>query len=1340
MNRQTIIWTALPHGVVTDAAGSRLRLSVFVSPRLESSDTGRLTLSAWPDFLDWPALVNALTFTVQFEGKPPVAASRLEPPNDVPGSGLWKGIFRPDTYVKPYVVPDLISKKLISFPVRNVMLRLKDAYQSAAIDSPTTVPKLGADLERLAPVHALLSDIALDPARTAQLRSHVDLQIQTSPTRTLRTAPFLAPRSLSLPGARVASAARSIPPPAATTLAPAAVDFYQVAAFHGLARTAVKRPPLPTMAALYNSVDFHQILSSLGQYPVLMRRLRLVVDFEIPLAAGQGAARVSVAPQWTSTFSTVTVTPPTNIILDAQQFLARPKSPDADIAGGMLKLDDTDRFEIGQIDVDGAALKTAELANKITFAPRFQIPVAALAARTARATAGPAAASPAPPAPPPPSEEDDGALPSLRSAGLWVARVDRATQMNLQLMQIAAHNTSLANKQPQEVALWAEDLVRGYRVDVYDAESSKWYSLCRRVGSYKLTNPGRTVTFEDEGWVSSAATSPADQPTEMHVHESMFRWEGWSLVAPRPGAAVQGQGTPGNQTQFGLAASFTPPPGSLPRLRFGHEYRLRARVVDLAGNSLTLAEADDSLASPPITYFRSEPVAPPVVTPREDVTTSPGESVLRVVIHTANDSPAKDTVLTTEVSERHLLPPRTSEQMAEFHEEFDAPAGVKGDAATYQLLATHDQAPPAFVPGATLPLPYLPDPLAVGVLARLTVEPGSPQPAVQTLQIPFGEDWPNLKSIRLVAFEPKAAGAQMTYEDANHVLRVPLPKAQLSQLELSCYLKPTALPRMNLWRWTMEGVVAPTVRAKSLAPADALLVHRTLHDPAQLPAMSAKIGLSPAQMTNIQTLRTGAQEGRHWLLTPSRTVTLLHAVQQPLTTPQFAKLASTRGYGETFTSLTDDVPSDGHSTTKVEVFAKWSETVDPLGEDKPRVLQGQARVCELPLDRWDTVARLLRQREEFGDTKYRRVTYQATATSRYREYFPFTAADVAAGKVVISRTGTPQDLDVLSSARPAAPRVVYVIPTFGWQQTALPNGIRSTRSGGGLRVYLERPWFSSGDGELLGIVLYQGAAGPRLATMVAAPGVSEVLRPFVTQWGQDPLWRAGAIGAPPVPGDFQSPAATESNLSLGEVPGAQVSVVGFPVNYDEERQLWYAEVVMNPQDAYFPFVRLALARYQPQSLQYGGTDVKLSRVVLADFAQLTPDRSAVVTFDPASNTGLNVTVTGPTYNQSALGRGPEDLAVLEVSVEQKTPNVGGELTWAPVAGDPVPLKFVPARAGGSAWQAPVTLPGPRGGGKYRLVIREYETLPVDPPTTPVLMVAAQAARGRRLVYADAIEV
>ena len=101
-------------------------------------------------------------------------------------------------------------------------------------------------------------------------------------------------------------------------------------------------------------------------------------------------------------------------------------------------------------------------------------------------------------------------------------------------------------------------------------------------------------------------------------------------------------------------------------------------------------------------------------------------------------------------------------------------------------------------------------------------------------------------------------------------------------------------------------------------------------------------------------------------------------------------------------------------------------------------------------------------RHYFNDTRYHRVQYTARATSRFREYFPQDQ------DLDFTRSSAPIIVEVPASARPAAPVVSYVVPTFGWQRQTQTNLKRSVRFGGGLRVVLERPWFSSGDWRVVG--------------------------------------------------------------------------------------------------------------------------------------------------------------------------------------------------------------------------------------------------------------------------------
>src|SRR5262249_29172132 len=162
-----------------------------------------------------------------------------------------------------------------------------------------------------------------------------------------------------------------------------------------------------------------------------------------------------------------------------------------------------------------------------------------------------------------------------------------------------------------------------------------------------------------------------------------------------------------------------------------------------------------------------------------------------------------------------------------------------------------------------------------------------------------------------------------------------------------------------------------------------------------------------------------------------------------------------------------------------------------------------------------------------------------------REYFP-PDPPPPAPQLDFTRTSDGVVVDVPASARPLAPDVVYVVPTFGWQRQTATNMKRSVRYGGGLRVYLRPPWDSLGGGELLGVTLWSDRNG----TLDDARRDS--FKAYFTQWGMDPIWKTAPLaGAPAV---FHFPDAVESDqfLSLAEphallapgVPG-HVDVVGF---------------------------------------------------------------------------------------------------------------------------------------------------------------------------------------------------
>src|SRR5690606_22594759 len=114
------------------------------------------------------------------------------------------------------------------------------------------------------------------------------------------------------------------------------------------------------------------------------------------------------------------------------------------------------------------------------------------------------------------------------------------------------------------------------------------------------------------------------------------------------------------------------------------------------------------------------------------------------------------------------------------------------------------------------------------------------------------------------------------------------------------------------------------------------------------------------------------------------------------------------------------------------------------------------------------------------------------ATTRFREYLPpslyaqqelvtrlgpvalgatfaLPAEDDPGAPVLVDPNGSDAQSLVPASAAPDDPRVLYVVPTFRWERSSSANAAtqQATRHGNGLRVWLDRPWFSSGDGELL---------------------------------------------------------------------------------------------------------------------------------------------------------------------------------------------------------------------------------------------------------------------------------
>jgi hypothetical protein len=129
----------------------------------------------------------------------------------------------------------------------------------------------------------------------------------------------------------------------------------------------------------------------------------------------------------------------------------------------------------------------------------------------------------------------------------------------------------------------------------------------------------------------------------------------------------------------------------------------------------------------------------------------------------------------------------------------------------------------------------------------------------------------------------------------------------------------------------------------------------------------------------------------------------------------------------------------------------------------------------------------------------------------------------------------------------------------------------------------------------------------------------------------DPIWKAGGLTQPsPALSDFQGYLEKRPGCPLVE-SSASVDVVGYEVHYESARQLSYSDVQILPQHAYFPFVRLALVRFQPNSVP----GAHISAVVMSDFSQIAPTRWAHV---QVQHKTVTLCVSGVTYSTTWKAR------------------------------------------------------------------------------------------------------
>ncbi len=854
---------------------------------------------------------------------------------------------------------------------------------------------------------------------------------------------------------------------------------------------------------------------------------------------------------------------------------------------------------------------------------------------------------------------------------------------------------------------------------------------------------------------------------------------------------------------------------------------LAAHLVDLGltGNLSEQAVAALRTVTLPVPFLRWDPVQPPATVARRTFTE--GESLRVLVVRSGVTQDASGAITVTDpatyaaahpqyhpTSERHLAPPKTTQMTAELHGKFDA--GI-GDGASEQARA-QEMLAIALTEDGTLLDPTrvdLDDPPTRVAQPGISLECSAPVSQTELKKLPLGvgeapapgqyvvHDTDDLTLPYLA--DPLAQGVSFVFPEAGRDRALPMPFGGEG------FTTPYAgtWPRVAPYRLVLGGADSLSGRVDGrvvhfdLPPGDLQRVAVSSSLPPEGPDLLGPWRTVSNLFTNEPEVREAAVDGWLWSLTPQEGYQLVHAVPRPLEAPRPVRVVPHRLQGQTTCTLIGSLDLHGPSTDSVSGEAAWDEVVDDLTQEHWTSSPMAETAFSTMIRPAEDIALLAGYEgvfpypglgevglhdltHHFADTRYRRVTYRLRASTRFREYFdpallaPDPTVPLDDGRSVLSE---PLVLDIPSSARPAPPVVHSVVPLFRWDkgdEPEQPMGRRHVRRAG-VRIYLERPWFSSGDGELLAVLLAP-ADGRRAENPLGLllPGndsfgpeqEDQSGFPFVSKVGGDPVWFAAEVknrALQPLQLDDMMdlvgwddrdepgrPVATPAELlslpAFGTTYG--VHALGYRPQYNEERKLWYVDVALDPGQTLWSFVRLAVARYQPHSVD----GCHLSAPVRCNFVQLPPERTTSVSRTDGSH--VRVVVSGPVgtrapwYSDPKRGKGFSaavgDHRFVVARLQKKDPSIPTDLGWKTVATQELTIRSADPGTHQVAWVGEldagqqVSLRQPADGtssSSWRVTVEEWERFPGDPPPPGdgVFKLATLAPIWeQRLVHADEV--
>ncbi len=1001
--------------------------------------------------------------------------------------------------------------------------------------------------------------------------------------------------------------------------------------------------------------------------------------------------------------------------------------------------------------------------------------------------------------------------PPSRTMGLMLVEHGRAAKAQQKIVRSVGANGADHPLTDDTTILFAEDLTRGLIVDLYakspDGAHEGWFPMCLRhekllFGDKSNLQPIVPENVAAQGSIKPCAVTAGDKLEnraaldEWNTHEVVARWNGSYMCAPPPSYRAMeefenAESSPPQET-FGFSADISEPndhEGELlkrPPMRAKGVYAMTVRVETVTGDSVPF-QMNPAHKTSQLTLGRWEPLQPPSVLFAGPSTEKMYEMVLRS--EDADDSPS-DLL-------RVIVAPRVNREVAELHiaNDEDGIEGLINGFLRLELDACgklNEVARPFSGDERDLPdVPYLPDPAAEAVTATFEDEITGEQPFctlplrdVARRRALWPDAFVNLLAVKGISVKEArkrskdgAPKARFTLDTTNPLAAGMDGDSQQFKLELPAGWKGRArlqagfgdagaswLSAMALWQQFAGG-----------GKFDQTALLRGEHPMLCLPRYIEVVNAVPRPLRQVDLMDTSFSTGSF------------------STTRQMLPKYIGRTTNSTVAELNLAYTFDRKSTGKLRSRTEWNECVDDgKGIFVPHA--GKSLLLEQAIagnkDQGDRHVENNMQtiyvQHDFEDTHYRRLRITTEGFSRFKEYFKDATDDDS------SSVGTSIEVELKSSARPQSPDLLYIVPTFGWQspednaEDKQNPCFQNRRLGAGLRVFLRPRWRSTGEDELLGVIIADSADVRKAMQAFSSIPISnkpeagnEKTEPYLSTWGGDPVrlpnqCAAGTLaleGWQPTPtaqvaadDETTRPGSSHAcNVStlLGQAgacgwslqldePGVTgtVAVVGYPVQTDALRQFLFSDIAFDRAPQYGIFVRLALVRYQPHSIQ----GVETSRVVIADFALLNADRAVTVQRIKAIKPGdkhpknaLQLQIIGvpnPSPSKSATGAA-KSANEFEVKLERQVYNDQNDIGWQQLSDADLSIQLIPDPQNDSVRDLPKTcekilwsgtlFPDPLCA-KRRIVVREYEIYEAD--FVPDGCTAP--GKVRRLVYVDAV--